>query len=402
MTPNDPVTAAAVRAALAALPDPSGGGDIVARGRVKGVSCTDGRVGFVIELKPGENAQDFAGLRAEAEAAVRKLPGVTRVAAVLTAHAEAPGSRRPPQAAAAHNHHGHAHDHAHGHAPGRPAPARPAPAAPAGNTRLELPGVAAVVAVASGKGGVGKSTMAANLACAIARRGKRVGLLDADVYGPSAPILFGLEDAHPKLDPERRVVPPEAYGVKVMSVGFIASADQAMVWRGPMVTGAINELLSRVNWAPLDVLVIDMPPGTGDVQITLSQRAPISGAVIVSTPQKLALADVKRGIEMFAKVHVPILGVVENMSATTNPETGAVYAPFGMDGAKIAAEALGAPFLGAFPLDPGLAYASDQGQPPAAVDPDSDAGVRFLALADAVLAALAAGTLRAAPEIVFE
>jgi ATP-binding protein involved in chromosome partitioning len=396
MTPNDPVTADAVRAALSALPDPAGGGNIVATGRVKGVSCTEGRAGFVIELRPGEGVDAFAGLKAEAEAAVRRLPGVTRVAVVLTAHAEAPGRRTaaPAGGGLAHDHQGR--HHGHSHAP------RPAAATPAANVRLELPGVGAVVAVASGKGGVGKSTMAANLACAIARRGKKAGLLDADVYGPSAPILFGLEDAKPTLDKDRRIVPPEAYGVKVMSVGFIASADQAMVWRGPIVTSTINELLGRVNWAPLDVLVIDLPPGTGDVQITLSQRAPLAGAVIVSTPQKLALADVRRGVEMFSKVHVPILGVVENMSATIHPETGSVYAPFGMDGAKIAAEALGAPFLGAFPLDPSLAFASDHGEPPAAVAPESDMGRRFLALADAVLAALAAGTRRPAPEIVFE
>jgi ATP-binding protein involved in chromosome partitioning len=282
--------------------------------------------------------------------------------------------------------------------------ARPAPAAQTapGHGRLELPGVGALVAVASGKGGVGKSTIAANLACALARQGKRVGLMDADVYGPSAPILFGLEGEKPRLDDDKRVIPLEAFGVKVMSVGFIAASEQAMIWRGPIVTSTISELLGRVTWAPLDVLVIDLPPGTGDVQITLSQRAPLSGAVIVSTPQKLALADVRRGVEMFRKVHVPILGVVENMSAATDPETGAVFAPFGMDGARLAAEALGAPFLGAFPLDPSLAFASDHGEPPAAVAPESEMGARFAALAAAVLGALAAGPGRPAPEIVFE
>jgi ATP-binding protein involved in chromosome partitioning len=363
-----------VRAALATISDPDGAGDIVATGRVKGLTCAEGRAGFVIELRPGEDPKALEALRAQAQAAVAAVPGVARVAAVMTAHNAAPSARA--------------------------APAPPRAAAPAG--RIELPGVAAIVAVASGKGGVGKSTVAANLACALARRGRRVGLLDADVYGPSAPILFGLEGERPTTNAERQAVPLEAYGVKVMSVGFVAAADEAMIWRGPIATGMVTELLSRVAWAPLDVLVIDMPPGTGDVQLTLTQRAPINGAVIVSTPQKLALADVRRGIQMFAKVRVPILGVVENMSAATLPETGTLYAPFGMDGAKIAAEALGVPFLGALPLDPQLAYDSDEGRPPAALAPESPSGARFLALADAVLSALSAEPGRPAPEIVFE
>jgi ATP-binding protein involved in chromosome partitioning len=365
-----------VRAALAGIRDPSGAGDIVTTGRVKGLTCAEGRAGFVIELRPGEDPKALEALRAQAQAAVAAVPGVARVAAIMTAHSEAPGARAA-------------------------APSQGPRAAPSGG-RIELPGVAAIVAVASGKGGVGKSTVAANLACALVQRGKRVGLLDADVYGPSAPILFGLEGERPTTNAQRQAVPLEAYGVKVMSVGFVASAEEAMIWRGPIATGMVNELLSRVAWAPLDVLVLDMPPGTGDVQITLTQRAPITGAVIVSTPQKLALADVRRGIQMFAKVHVPILGVVENMSAATDPETGAVFAPFGMHGARIAAEAMGAPFLGALPLDPQLAYDSDEGRPPAALAPESPSGARFLALADAVLAALAAGPGRPAPEIVFE
>ncbi len=398
---------ASVRAALATVPDPSGSGDIVSTGRIKGLSCADGRVGFVLELTPGEDAAGFEPVRAQAEAVVRALPGVTRVAVVLTAHAEAPSARSAPRPAmpprkpvpAAPAPHGHEHGHAHGHSH---APAGQPSSQAASGGKLEIPGVAALVAVASGKGGVGKSTVAANLACALARKGLKVGLLDADVYGPSAPILFGLEDAKPTMAPDKRIIPPQAFGVKVMSVGFIASADTAMIWRGPIVTSTISELLSRVAWAPLDILVLDLPPGTGDVQITLSQRAPLSAAVIVSTPQKLALADVRRGIEMFRKVHVPIIGVVENMSAATDPDTGAVFAPFGMDGAKIAAEAMGAPFLGAIPIDPSLAFASDHGEPPAAVDPDGAMGMRFRALAEAVVSALGAGTARKAPAIVFE
>jgi ATP-binding protein involved in chromosome partitioning len=377
--------AAAVRAALAAIPEPSGGAaaDIVAAGRVKGLTVNEGRVGFVLELKPGETPEAFEPMRAAAEAAAAALPGVSRVIAVLTAHSEAPSGGPAPHQTAQQ---------------GSPAQAHPQ----AQRGRFAMEGVAAIVAVASGKGGVGKSTVAANLACALAARGLKVGLLDADVYGPSAPILFGLEDARPTLDENRRIVPPEAFGVKVMSMGFLAGADEAMIWRGPMVMGAIAQLLEQVAWAPLDVLVIDQPPGTGDAQLTLAQRAPISGAVIVSTPQALALADVRRGIEMFAKVHVPVLGVVENMSAATDPNTGAVFAPFGAGGAKEAAHALGVPFLDAHPLDPALAEASDRGLPPAAVAPEGPAGKRFSQLAEAVLAALEAGGARAAPEIVFE
>ncbi len=258
-----------------------------------------------------------------------------------------------------------------------------------------------MLAVASGKGGVGKSTVAANLACALAVQGRRVGLIDADIYGPSAPILMGLTDADPKAGADGKLVPPEAFGVKVMSMGFLVEADAPMIWRGPIVMSALSQLLADVAWAPLDVLVADLPPGTGDAQLTLVQRAPLSAALIVSTPQELALADVRRGAAMFARTHVPLLGVVENMSAFTDPQSGARFAPFGEGGAKDAAAALNAPFLGAIPLDPTLASLSDAGTPPAATAPESTLGRAFAGLAQAVWAGLAAGPARTPPRVRF-
>ena len=387
-----------VREALGAILEPNRDVNIIASGRVKGLTCNDGRVGFVIELGADDDTTVFEAVRTQAEAAAAGVPGVTRVVAVMTAHASTPsasdpGGRPLPTAAG-----GRGPSAAGARPSNRPAERRSG----GGHGRLEMAGVGAVVAVASGKGGVGKSTLAANLACAFARLGRKTGLLDADVYGPSAPILFGLEGERPALDAQKRVLPLEAYGVKVMSMGFMAAADEAMIWRGPMVMSAISQMLEQVAWAPLDILVIDLPPGTGDAQLTIAQRAPLAGAVIISSPQNLALADVPRGVEMFAKDGVPILGVVENMSAAVDPDTGAVFAPFGVGGAKTAAEALGAPFLDAIPLDPALAEASDHGQPPAAMAPGSPLGRRFLTLAEAVLAAVETSRAAPPPDIVFE
>jgi len=386
----------AARIALARIADPARNTDILASGRVKGLTAKDGRIGCVLEIAPDE-AEAFEAVQSACETALGALEGVERVVVILTAHSEAPGDRSaPPRPAAS----------------ASPAASAPTSAPPrsgpssgpgsSGHGRIELPDVTDVVAVASGKGGVGKSTIAANLACALARQGKKVGLLDADVFGPSAPILFGLEGARPDLDADKRIVPPQAYGVKVMSMGFMAGAGTAMIWRGPMVMNAISQMLEAVNWGVLDVLVVDLPPGTGDAQLTLAQRAPLSGAVIVSTPQKLALADVRRGVEMFAKVEVPLLGVIENMSATTDPATGVRIAPFGEGGARKAADEFGAPFLGAIPLNTELAEASDAGKPPAAEPEPGPIGRQFLELASAISAALAAGTLRPPPEIIFD
>ncbi len=401
------LTKEAVRAALTGVIDPASGRDVVSAGLARGLTVRGAHVGFIIESEDGRTPQDLEPLRAAAEHAVRALAGVDAVTAVLTAHNDAAPSSPAPRPR-------HALRSTPAAASPPPKGVRLAPAAaqqgavPQGGAArgLTLPGVTRMVAVASGKGGVGKYTVAANLACALARQGLRVGLLDADVYGPSAPILMGLREAEPQTGRDKKLIAPEAYGVKVMSMGFLVAPDAPMIWRGPIIMSALTQLLNDVAWGtegePLDVLVADLPPGTGDAQLTLIQRAPLNGAVIVSTPQELALADVRRGVAMFERTHVPILGVVENMSAHVDPETGKRFAPFGAGGAKRAAEALGAPFLGALPLDGDLARLSDAGTPPAATAPDSALGRAFADLAQAVHAGLEAEPGRPAPLIQFE
>ena len=265
---------------------------------------------------------------------------------------------------------------------------------------MRMDGVRHVVAVASGKGGVGKSTIAANLAAAAAARGVRVGLLDLDIYGPSVPTLMGLEGADPALNKEGRLVPPVAHGVKAMSMGFMVPADRAMIWRGPIIMSAVQQLLRDVDWGELDILFLDLPPGTGDVQLTLVQRLAMDGAIIVSTPQKLALADVRRGVRMFRDTAVPILGVIENMSAITDPVTGQRFAPFGEGGARDAARELEAPFLGSLAMTPALAEASDLGIPVAS-DATSALGVWFAETVEAIMAMLQQNTPPQPPTIRF-
>lgn len=379
----------AVRNALRAVKHPDTGADIVAAGLVRGLVVRDGKAAFVIEA-PRENPSAYQAVRDAAEAAARSVPGVDSVTAVLTAEAApgaAPRAAAPPGVTRVR----------HGAPAAAPPPQRQG-AAP-GSAKLALDGVRHVVAVASGKGGVGKSTVAVNLACALARQGLKTGLLDADVYGPSVPTMTGLEGAKPQAREDGKLEPLEAYGLKLMSMGFVVDADTAMIWRGPMVMSALTQMLGDVAWAPLDVLVLDLPPGTGDAQLTLAQRAPISGAVIVSTPQKVALADVRRGVEMFRRTHIPILGVVENMSAMRDPATGATFAPFGAGGARAAAAEMGADFLAAIPIDPRLAELSDAGRPPAATEPDSTLGAAFADLARGVMAALDADPRKPAPKI---
>jgi ATP-binding protein involved in chromosome partitioning len=252
--------------------------------------------------------------------------------------------------------------------------------------------------VASGKGGVGKSTTAVNLAVALASLGQRVGILDADVYGPSLPRMLGISEK-PKPLANKKIEPLEAHGVKVMSMGFMVPEDTAMVWRGPMVIGALEQMMREVEWGTLDVLIVDMPPGTGDAQLTMAQRVPLAGVVIVSTPQDIALIDARKGMNMFAKVNVPVLGIVENMSMFICPKCGEQTDIFGHGGARSEAERLGCDFLGEIPLDVAIRVTSDSGQPITASEPDGPHAEAYRDLASAVLAKISTATTRPAPSI---
>jgi len=317
-------------------------------------------------------------LRKICEAMALGVKGVKSVTAVLTAHED--------QAQAPHEHH-------HRERP-KPAVTRQAPPPPAG-----LPGVKHIIAVASGKGGVGKSTVAVNLALSLSRLGLKVGLLDADIYGPSLPRLLNITEK-PQSD-GHTLLPIERHGIKTMSIGFLVKEDEAMIWRGPMVQSALTQMLNDVAWAPLDVLVLDMPPGTGDAQLTIAQRVPLKGAVIVSTPQDIALIDAKKGIAMFNKTQVPILGVVENMSMFVCPDCGSAHAIFGHGGARETAEKLRVPFLGEIALVPRIRETSDSGQPVSVSAPDSAEAKSFLDLAKQVAVSLETAA-RPAPKIVIE
>jgi ATP-binding protein involved in chromosome partitioning len=259
-----------------------------------------------------------------------------------------------------------------------------------------------VIAVASGKGGVGKSTTACNLALGLRSLGLNVGILDADIYGPSMPKLFGLH-GKPRVISGRILEPLEGYGVKVMSIGFMVDEETPMIWRGPMVMSAITQMLREVAWGELDVLVVDMPPGTGDAQLTMAQATPLAGAVIVSTPQDLALLDARRGVAMFRRTEIPILGIVENMATFVCPNCGAVSHIFGHGGARKEAEKLGVPFLGEVPLNMTIRETSDSGRPVTAIDPDGPHGTIYRSIAEKIWAGLSGGgAIRVAPKIVFE
>jgi ATP-binding protein involved in chromosome partitioning len=365
--------------ALDQVIDPVSGRTVVQQDMIQGLVVKDGHVGFVLEVAPGQGPKSEP-LRKICEAMVLGVAGVKSVTAVLTAHDDHP-QQKPQQ------------DHAHHHEP-RPAVKRQAPPAQAG-----IPGVKNIIAVASGKGGVGKSTVAVNLALSLAKLGLKVGLLDADIYGPSVPRLLAITEK-PESD-GHRLMPIERHGIKTMSIGFLVKEDEAMIWRGPMVQSALTQMLSDVAWAPLDVLVLDMPPGTGDAQLTIAQRVPLKGAVIVSTPQDIALIDAKKGIAMFNKTQVPILGVVENMSMFTCPDCGSAHAIFGHGGARETAASLGAPFLGEIPLVPRIRETSDTGQPVSVSAPDGPEAKAFLDLAKKVAASLETAS-KPAPKIVIE
>ncbi len=344
-------------AALDAIKDPLEGTGLAAAGRITGLEITpSGKVVATIEA-PADKAMVYARARAEAEKLLAAHEGVTAATVVLTAHDAAANSAKGVGA------------------------------------------VKHIIAVASAKGGVGKSTVAVNLACAFAAAGKKTGLLDIDVYGPSAPTLLGIAAVKPKVLPDKTLEPVDAFGLKTMSIGYLVDAEQPMVWRGAMATSAVRQMLEDVAWGALDVLVLDLPPGTGDVQLTLVQRTPLSGAVIVSTPQEMALADVRRGIAMFEKTNAPILGIVENMAYFDLPDGTRAHI-FGEGGARRTAESAGVPFLGELPIDVRLRESADAGRPLVATAPDDPMSQRFRAIAEAALAN-AAHAAKPAPTIRF-
>ncbi|MBC7770251.1 MAG: Mrp/NBP35 family ATP-binding protein [Phycisphaerales bacterium] len=332
---------------LDAIRDPASGKGLFTSGRISGLDVReDGKVSFTLEA-PADVAEHYVAVRDRADAEVRKVDGVRSVTAVLTAH------EAKPQTAGA---------------------------SPAGIGRVKH-----VIAVASAKGGVGKSTVAVNLACAFAGLGLKTGLLDLDVYGPSAPTLLGIGAQRPQMSREKVLDTLDAHGLKTMSIGYLVDAASPMIWRGAMATSAVRQMLDEVAWGELDVLVLDMPPGTGDVQVTLVQRVPLSGAVIVSTPQEVALADVRRGLAMFEKTRAPILGVIENMAYFETPDGKRTHI-FGEGGARRTAEAAGAPFLGEVPIDMSLRESCDAGAPLVATQPNHPVSKRFIEMAQAALA----------------
>ncbi|MBI1385355.1 MAG: P-loop NTPase [Rhizobiales bacterium] len=387
------LTKDAVIAALRRIKGPDLEGNLIDLGLVSEIVIANGKVYFAITVDP-ERAEELDALREAAEKVVAQIPGVETVNAVLTAE-RAQGAASPP--------------------PRRPASAPAAPAAPARGSapasggqqaaRAGVPGVRHIIAVASGKGGVGKSTTSVNLALALKANGLSVGILDADIYGPSMPRLLGIS-GRPQAAGGNLLRPLEGYGVKVMSIGFLVDEATPVIWRGPMVMSALTQMLREVLWGELDVIVVDMPPGTGDAQLTMAQQVPLSGAVIVSTPQDLALIDARKGLAMFRQVDVPVLGIIENMSYFLCPSCGERAEIFGHGGARLEATKLGVPFLGEIPLHMEIRAKSDSGQPVAAVAPDSPHARIYREIAAKVWASLSggegAGGRKAAPRIVIE
>ena len=325
------------------------GGDLVSRDLVRALQIEGSTVRFVIEAATADDARMLEVARAEAEAAILALDGVDSASVVLTAHGPAPAAPKPPSLKIG----------------GHPTPTKGGP--------QKVSGVDRIIAVGSGKGGVGKSTVSSNLAVALAREGRRVGLLDADIYGPSQPRMMGV-NKRPASPDGKTIIPLSAHGVTLMSIGFMVEPEKAVVWRGPMLMGALQQMLGQVQWGELDVLIIDLPPGTGDVQLTLCQKAEVTGALIVSTPQDVALLDARKAIDMFNTLKTPILGLIENMSTYVCPTCGTEAHLFGHGGVKTEAERLGVPFLGELPLSLDVRLAGDAGAPVALGDgPVADA-----------------------------
>ncbi|MDB5315399.1 MAG: Iron-sulfur cluster assembly/repair protein ApbC [Rhodospirillales bacterium] len=362
---------ARVRSALATVRDAETGQDIVAGGFVQGVLARDGMVQVTLEV-PRARAAGMEPVRAAAERATAAVPGVLSATVVLTAH------REPTPAA----------------------PPRRTPHAPAGQGPMLMPETRFIIAIASGKGGVGKSTTAVNIAVAMAAQGLKVGLLDADIYGPSLPQMLGTREK-PRSE-GNRLIPLTRWGLKAMSIGFLVEEETPMIWRGPMVMGALEQMLGQVAWGPLDVLVVDMPPGTGDAQLTMSQRVPLAGAVIVSTPQDVALIDARRGVRMFEKVSVPVLGLIENMSYFCCPNCNHRSEIFSHGGARAEAARLGTEFLGELPLTLEIRELADAGTPIVAARPESAAAATYRAIAARLWAKLEGAAVATGPKITID
>ncbi len=338
----------AVREALRQVKYPGYSRDIVSFGLVKEISVDQGSVAVMLELNGGK-PEVAQAIKAAAEERLRALPGLERVYVGI-------GGARPAGAS----------------------PAGPQPAAPSG----QAPGIARIVAVASGKGGVGKSTLSANLACSMSRLGWRTGLLDCDIYGPSIPLMMGTRD-RPSVSDQEKLLPPERHGVRLMSMGFMLEDDQPVIWRGPMIVKTIQQFISSVEWGELDILLVDLPPGTGDAQLTLCQTVPLDGGVVVTTPQEASLGVVRKGIAMFRKVNVPILGIVENMSYFTTPQ-GERIEIFGHGGGRREAERQKTELLGQIPIFPEIREGGDLGVPVSAGDPGSPSAAPFVSIAQAL------------------
>jgi len=357
MAPTDmPLSREAVLEALKKITDPLGGGDIVSAGLVRALTIDRGTVRFVFEIDPAQ-ARAYQPVHAEAEARLKALDGVEAVSVVMTAHSV----QAPPPDLKPHR-----------------------KAEPKGPEKIA--GIDRIIAIASGKGGVGKSTVAVNLACALAAEGRRVGLLDADVYGPSQPRMLGIT-GRPASPDGKTILPMRNHGVTMMSIGLMTNEDQAVVWRGPMLMGALQQMLNQVQWGALDVLVVDLPPGTGDVQMTLAQKAQLDGAIVVSTPQDVALLDARKGIDMFRQLGTPILGMIENMSTHICSQCGHEEHIFGHGGVSAEAKKIGVPLLAEIPLDLDIRIASDGGAPIVVSKPASKQAAAFRQLARDLIAA---------------
>lgn len=385
------VSQQSVESALKQIIDPVSGKSLPSSGRIESLMVSkEGQVILTLLGQAGNQDSDER-LRYEVEQTLQSIKKIGNVSVILTAHSErptVPASPEPQKRVSKGD--GLAAESS-----------KPNPSAPqTGPQMLNPPDIKNMIAIASAKGGVGKSTLAINLAVALAKQGLKVGVLDADVYGPSLPTMTGTVDADPEQTEGGKLKPIEAYGLKLMSIGYVSDVDAPMVWRGPVVMSALTQMIKDVDWGELDILILDTPPGTGDIQLTLAQRVQLSGAVIVSTPQEVALADVRRGVAMFRKTNVPVLGIVENMAWFEDPVSGNRSYLFGEGGARKLSEALEVPFLGEVPLAQAVREGGDNGQPVGSSG--SSLAEVYSALADRVLGELSVTQMPAAPEIVFE